>query len=60
MARNADHAREDAEKAIDDLLENFGVLEYAAPLEAANVFVDDETKSMVEKLVKGPCKAAME
>ena len=60
MARNADHAREDAERAIDELFEKFGEKDYASPQEAANVFVDDYARSLVEMLAKGPCKSAMD
>ena len=60
MARNADHARADAEKAIDEMFEQFGEKDYASPLEAANVFVDDYAKSLIDQLAKGPCKAAMD
>ena len=60
MARNADHAREDAEKAVDQLFKHFGEKDFALPLEAADVFVDDYAKSLIELLAKGPCKAAMD
>ena len=60
MARNADHAREDAEKAVDQLFKQFGEKDFASPPEAANVFVDDYAMSLIDLLAKGPCKAAME